>query len=177
LKSDLKLLKLSGLVAIMFITRPITLNHVVEHSLQCACQDGVRCIQNSDLQLFQYEGYLKIQCSLKQDWKSVIRTLIHTCILYKFRIINKTLRQLPYLDNLSFQLYKSRGLKVFLVNEEQYIIRRVCSVVAYRTHLYGFMGPIPSQVKYLFISCSHHVVILHFTKNCFLKVFVFSENL
>jgi hypothetical protein len=34
-------------------------------------------------------------------------------VLCKFLIINKRLRQLSYLDNSSFKLYKSHGLKVF----------------------------------------------------------------
>jgi hypothetical protein len=73
---------------------------------------------------------------MKQHWKGVIRTGIHTCVLCKFwilsaptwnsfwrTIITKIWRQLSYVDNFSFQLYKSCGLNVFFKYCKS---RRIC---------------------------------------------------
>jgi hypothetical protein len=43
-------------------------------------------------------------------------------------------------------------------------------VVSYWTRMHGVIGLNPGQVKFFFLSCSCHVVILHYTKNYFPKV-------
>jgi hypothetical protein len=88
----------------------------------------------------------------QQDWKDVIHTKIQTCILCKFWIVNKRLRQLSCFDNFSFKLYKSRGLKVFFkfVNQYWYVIRCFSSVVAYCTPMLGVIISNPGQFNFFF---------------------------
>jgi hypothetical protein len=45
----------------------------------------------------------------------------------------------------------------------------ITSVVAYSTRKFVVMGSNPGQVIFL-LSCSRHVVILHYTKNYYAKV-------
>jgi hypothetical protein len=70
---------------------------------------------------------------------SVNETGIYTRVLCKLWIINKRLYLLSYLVNFSFQLYKSCDLMSFSsnINQNQYVIRHVGSVVAYWSHTHG----------------------------------------
>jgi hypothetical protein len=62
-----------------------------------------------------------------------------------------------------------------IVNQYEYVPRRVTSVVAYWTLMLGVMRSKPDQVKHSF-PCSSHVVILHYTKNLHSKVLYFMKN-
>jgi hypothetical protein len=49
-------------------------------------------------------------------------------------------------------------------------------MVAYWTHMHGVVGLNPGEVKIFFLSCSRHVVILHYTKNYYAKVLYFPKS-
>jgi hypothetical protein len=46
-------------------------------------------------------------------------------------------------------------------------------MVTYWTRKHGVTGSSPGEVKFFFLSHSHHVVILHCTKNYYTKVLYF----
>jgi hypothetical protein len=101
----------------------------------------------------KYEWWLKQHCCylvtewlhvssfiiIKQDWKCIIRTGIHTGVLCKLWIINKRLQQLSYLDNFSFNYTNIVVLKSSLstVNQYRYVIRPVSSVVLLDSYAWG----------------------------------------
>jgi hypothetical protein len=97
----------------------------------------------------------------KQNWKSVIRTGIHTCVLCKFWIINKRLRQVSCLGNFTFQLLCTNNAVLMAslsnINQYRFVIGCVSSVVAYWSRT---RDRILDKSKH-FLSCSNHVIILH----------------
>jgi hypothetical protein len=60
------------------------------------------------------------------------------------------------------------------VNQYLYVILRVSSVVAYWLLCVGLRDGIPVKSE-PFYSCSRHIVILHYTKDCCTRVFYFSN--
>jgi hypothetical protein len=79
---------------------------------------------------------------VKQDWEE---SNTHS---FQILNINKKWRQLSYLDNPNFKLFKSLGIKYFLsiVNQEWSVISRFSSVVTYWTPTHGVTGSNTSDV-------------------------------
>jgi hypothetical protein len=101
---------------------------------------------------------LHIQGWSKQDWKCVIRTGIHACVLCRFwgllseTIFKEQILIKDYISYFSFQLYKLHGLNVFFKHCKSIRIRqrRVSSVVANWSRMLEAMGSNAGQFTRLF---------------------------
>jgi hypothetical protein len=134
--------------------------------------------QTSSVCMLSSEWETMFHTRMEQDWNCVIRTGIHTCVLCKFWIISKKLRQLYSLHRFSFRLYKTCGLNVFLMQCKSIPVRHkahyLCDSIL-DSYEWGHRIEPRSTQNIFILSCSRHVDILHYTKNYFSKVLYFPK--